>query len=214
MWSLHQHSSIVLLTAAFVTSRLSVVRRWDAEEEQHDQPPGGKDQPDHCHHEAAGAKVSHTNRGDAAAMSLHDAFNSCEAGKKKRNPFFSTVWCHYLNHKDSRTDDPHAWSCILSHCCITVDVYIVPWRPGCCDSLSPHCVPVNMAHPSLPPLSPIGLILFHSICELLWKLFRCKTFGFHWYKLMTDANEVDKLFSRNSEMKFLVKQDVQRRVHS
>lgn len=84
----------------------------------------------------------------------------------------------------------------LSHCCITVDVYIVPWRAGCCDSLSPHCVPVNMAHPS-PPTPPLSH-WFNSLPFYLWalvKAFRCKTFGFHWYKLLTDANEVDKLFS-------------------
>lgn len=83
----------------------------------------------------------------------------------------------------------------LSHCCIT-DVYIVPWRAGCCDSLSPHCVPVNMAHPSPPP--PPLSHWFNSLPFYLWalvKAFRCKTFGFRWYKLMTDAKEVEKLLS-------------------
>lgn len=57
----HTRSRAALIAAAFVPSCLPVVRRRDEEEEQHDQPPGGEDQSDHCHHEAAGAKVSCTN---------------------------------------------------------------------------------------------------------------------------------------------------------
>lgn len=41
-------------------SHLSVIWRRDEEEEQYDQSSGGEDQSDHCHHEAAGAKVRHT----------------------------------------------------------------------------------------------------------------------------------------------------------
>lgn len=51
--------------------------------------------------------------------------------------------------------------------------------------------------PSLPPIPPLSH-WFNSLPFYLWalvKAFRCKTFGFHWYKLMTDAKEVDKLFS-------------------
>lgn len=39
---------------------IAVIQRGDEEEEWHDQSPGGENQPDHCHHEAAGAEVSYT----------------------------------------------------------------------------------------------------------------------------------------------------------
>lgn len=41
-------------------SHFLVVRWGDEEEEWCDQPSGGEDQSDHCHHEAAGAKVRQT----------------------------------------------------------------------------------------------------------------------------------------------------------
>lgn len=78
---------------------LLVVWWRDEEEEQHDHSSGGEDQSDHCHHEAAGAKVrytackgtAHTNQNRKITLS-HVSPQSFLQSKPGSLLFCSNLW--------------------------------------------------------------------------------------------------------------------------